>query len=151
MCVSLSVTGPSETCFFQSFKTENIAYTTPTPHTVYTTPLCRDMILSVFHTSIPTQRSASAQPASVIHIQQLSRSRLVYMCMFVYGGVRWCMEVCVCGVWLCMVDSCTGCTGTIKHEAATFSPCYRKAAHAASARQIRQLWRSKHSYCGAAG
>ncbi len=33
--------------------------------------------------------------------------------MFVYGGVRWCMEVCVCGVWLCMVDSCTSCTGTM--------------------------------------
>jgi len=40
MCVSHSVTGPSETCFFQSFKTENIAYTTPTLPTLCTPHHC---------------------------------------------------------------------------------------------------------------
>ena len=65
MCVSHSVTGPSETCFFQSFKTENIAYTTPcTPHH------CADT--HHLHHTPPTRSQLHHPPTCELFLLQLT-------------------------------------------------------------------------------
>ena len=76
MCVSHSVTGPSETCFFQSFKTENIAYTTPcTPHH------CADT--HHLHHTPPTRSQLHHPPTCELFLLQLTvrevECRLAYM------------------------------------------------------------------------
>jgi hypothetical protein len=100
-----------------------------------------------------SSHEAKQQPVSYTSSSSLEAGWFTCVCsyMVVYGGVRKCVYVEYGYVWLTHAQAAQVLLSMKRPPLYTFSPCHRKAAHAASARQIRQLWRSKHSYCGAAG